>query len=67
MFTQEQAQWLLGAIDMRLKQEGLQAAGMALTITTVIQTDLKAQREVLPPGKKSNNEDVTTIDIPPAA
>ena len=41
--TKEQAQWLVGAIDLRVKNEGLNAAGFGLGIAGLIQEDFKEQ------------------------
>ena len=41
--TKEQAQWLVGAIDLRVKSEGLNAAGFGLGIAGLIQADFNDQ------------------------
>lgn len=57
-FTKEQAQWLLGAIDLRVKTEGLQAAGPGLTIATTIQRDFEQLAVVPATDDDQDGEDV---------
>lgn len=54
IFTKDQAQWLVGAIDLRLKNDGLNSAAMALMVTQAINTD---QAPPAPPGSGSTLED----------
>lgn len=43
--TKEQAQWVLGAVDLRVKTEGLAAAGLGLSVAALIQQDFKQSLE----------------------
>ena len=55
--TKEQAQWLVGAIDLRVKTEGLQAAGQGIGITALIQADFNDQVPSLAPTEGTNGAD----------
>ncbi len=52
--TKEQAQWLMGAIDLRVKNEGLNGAGFGLSIAAAIQAE---QQEVMPETSNEENQD----------
>ena len=41
--TKEQAQWLIGAIDLRVKNEGLIGAAPGLAIAAMIQAEHQAE------------------------
>ncbi len=45
ILTKDQATWLIGAIDLRLKAEGLAAATVAISITTIIQNGFNPKVE----------------------
>ncbi len=45
ILTKDQATWLIGAIDLRVKTEGLAAVTAAISITEIIQNGFKLKAE----------------------
>ncbi len=45
ILTKDQATWLIGAIDLRVKTEGLAAAAAAISITEIIQNGFNPKVE----------------------
>ncbi len=55
--SKEQAQWLIGAIDLRVKNEGLNSTSFALPIAAMIQREFNEQVQPIDPP--ANPEEVS--------